>query len=728
MSTLPYDFVSIDTAKIKSHEPIWHDGSQVDKLGLLSGELHVTMTVKTPLLVGNTHYSKAQALPDALVGFVNLPDKKNIIEPLFGPQQANGQPGPVLINPRAIKGMIRHSIGALTNAPMERVGERQYGFRPNLERKQFGALKNQAKLTSYAAIVTKNDNDALEIELLPQELDAFIWAQTVPANAFPANSISGALSIAQTIWVETNNSRRKKWLDDAYGKSFSDENAIDRASGNPAVASRARKRSYAQQDLPSGSRLCAYWFGQDRLGKHQEFARKVNNKIPEVDNYKWVIVPPQATNPIVISISKQSRIIAQLARTEKFLANSATGHLMDHPNLAAENVKTIQDALALATHADWKPNQIIFVEMQSTTNALTVNEIVSLGHHFRYYWAYTDSVRQRANADGVRVDRSELTPTPTEVPTEKSDKPSALSGARSLFGYVRDKENPSTHLGKKEFTRLAGRITPNFAVEVDSHKPIADRFMAGSLCTALPILGSPKPSAAEFYLKQQLGIVSLPLATAADNQASETMGYGEARINSLVSQSSGLAGRKFYPHGMCTVFQGNQSLDAQQSDQASLVRFVIKPDRKLRCSIRFKDLRPAELELLLAALAPERLKSICPVGFPADATFAQKLGYGRPLGMGTIAFSIDRVALWSAGSLTDTTNYNLVNAVLLKSMINFASAQKWLKLMQFSGTQLAAREFHKAKAKPNELTSASNPLEIFNWHTAIRKKHALFRS
>jgi len=732
MSTLPYDFVSIDTAKIKSHEPIWHDGSQVDKLGLLSGELHVTMTVKTPLLVGNTHYSAEQAegavtgadgltqLPAMLGNFGRVKKTKNIIEPLFGPQQANGQPGPVLINPRAIKGMIRHSIGALTNAPMERVGERQYLFRPNVARKQFtGNYLHHAKLIMVPAVVLEVGDGDLKLQLLGNRAD---------------------LALPKLIWTKPTDRANLESLFDVFETGQRTKKAIDRnvvQQQNKSVFRYGGHQTVGTQSFT----LCSYRSGQDGRSLHAQRFNGANAALVPCEKHPWIVIN-DAWRGAIVSLHKTDRVMQQLKLTYEVLADTKVGHLKDHPSLKdKDEKKRISDAVKDEQH--WHAHQLVFVEVAAAAFArpvITASDIVSLGHHFRYYWAYTDSVRQRANADGVRVDRSELTPTPTEVPTEKSDKPSALSGARSLFGYVRDKENPSTHLGKKEFTRLAGRIAPNFAVEVDSHKPIAERFMAGSLCTALPILGSPKPSAAEFYLDQATNFDF----RYTDQQAAELVNdqhpsiiqtFGEWHNTGRDIQTSPrLRGRKFYPHAKCVAFPNYPDYaapadDHVQSDQASLVRYVLKPGARLKVAIRFKDLRPAELALLVGVLEPVRIfRKIYrgPGEVSATLGYANKLGYGRSIGMGSVACNIDAVRTFGNDKF-GSTNLALnapaherllsgLMATLNEDHFSVIAASKWNVMMRFNEANLQTKAFFKHNDA------------IFNWHTAIRKKHALFRS
>lgn len=153
---LPYGFIRINTEKSVLDTPILHDGSSGGEL--LSGEICCTLTALTPLLPGNARYSVEEADQQKLNkwGFDTLDQDKQIAEPLRLPD------GRVVIAGSALKGMIRHSLSALLDAPMERVTEHHYTYRPNLDH------ANPAARECRPAIVTgKNSIGEWEIDLLP---------------------------------------------------------------------------------------------------------------------------------------------------------------------------------------------------------------------------------------------------------------------------------------------------------------------------------------------------------------------------------------------------------------------------------------------------------------------------------------------------------------------------------------------------------------------------------
>ena len=125
----PYGFVALPE-KLESAPPIWHDGTS--STGRLSGEIRFELTALTPLLVG---WERGQVgdsgsdwpVPANLVGVGQLARNKSVLCPLRAPWGKR----PVIIPGDSLKGLLRHELGALLGAPMERVAERSYSYRPN---------------------------------------------------------------------------------------------------------------------------------------------------------------------------------------------------------------------------------------------------------------------------------------------------------------------------------------------------------------------------------------------------------------------------------------------------------------------------------------------------------------------------------------------------------------------------------------------------------------------
>lgn len=330
--------------------------------------------------------------------------------------------------------------------------------------------------------------------------------------------------------------------------------------------------------------------------------------MPGPFTYDLALVPKKAGIQLDISSVCYERYLDDQT---KILANNEIGHPAAHPLPIDTNA--VEKAIIAAS--EFSVGQLIYVELSTEKEKVTKNsKVVSCGHHFRYRWAYTSSVRMK---DGRVRDCLAVR---TE---EQGAKPRQLTGARLFFGYVKNKDTP---IGEKAYERLAGRIAPNHAIS-QKNPPFLGEKEKG-YCVPLKILGQPRPSAYEFYLQQPAGGGMLQT-------------YGD-----LPGDAGGdLAGRKYYPH-QPAVRNSQQIAPADQeninSDQATLARFICQPETTFKFTLRFARLREWELGALLAVLEPYRLVEN---GEPND--YAHKLGLGRPLGMGSVTVRADQVRIRS---------------------------------------------------------------------------------
>lgn len=136
----PYGFVPLPD-NLTTAPPVWHDGTSAKDR--LSGEIRCEIETLTPLLVGwerrkiddadetwPVPYTSASGdTVDVQFGSVvhTTIKSKSVLCPLRAPWGDR----PVLIPGDSIKGLLRHELGALLGAPMERVAERSYSYRPN---------------------------------------------------------------------------------------------------------------------------------------------------------------------------------------------------------------------------------------------------------------------------------------------------------------------------------------------------------------------------------------------------------------------------------------------------------------------------------------------------------------------------------------------------------------------------------------------------------------------
>jgi len=399
-----------------------------------------------------------------------------------------------------------------------------------------------------------------------------------------------------------------------------------------------------------------------------------------------------AANKIPKTIEKG--VLDHYHKTQKILADDEIGHLSNtHPltsKLGKEGIKNVRKAIQTAT--EFIINQLIYVEIE--VNEGKLGEIRSIGHHYQYRWAYTSSVRIKNGKP-----RDCLTPTADELLPETQDEnvtdiaPKKLTGARLLFGYVRNEENK---IGKGVYDRLAGRIAFNHAVSVGVPDFLGEK--SKGYCVPLKILGQPKSSAWEFYLQQG---PENPPATYGDLP-------GDA--------GSDLAGRKFFYHqssvqNVTDIATADQ--DEIKSDQATLARFICKSETQFKFAIRFSRLRSWELGALLATLQPHRLfKQGNPIGY------AHKLGLGRPLGMGSVRISECRLNLCepSVTNIEQKAIQDLVKMIGLSRASVKEHVLKWLKFHTYRRDNPKRFDYPRDKKD-----------KIHTWHTNLQRKYSQLR-
>ena len=672
---LPYGFVPINIESAITDTPVWHDGSRPDDKeldsGLLSGELRCTLTALTPLLPGNTRYPirkdgdpKKEFVADPALlkqwGFGNSKPSKQIAEPL---RLADGS---VVIPGTALKGMVRHSLGALLSAPMERVEERHYTYRPNLDFNQ----QAQETLMVRPALVRAIKNDGWETEVFGHAKAALFVRQEVE-GLIRAASVNGKVS-GVLRGVEREINRNNKLT-----------NHLIESSGSWNCSSAMRLVNY--RGGIDGQGLLAAAFNKKDAWGHSRLG-----------TYNLALVP--ATSDVTLEIPG-SLYKRYLDEQSDVLANNKIGHLTKgHPlEFNADSV-----ASAINDSRAFSPGQLIYVELTTDSDGkVTSNSrVVSCGHHFRYRWAFTSSVHRKNGKI-----RDCLTPLPSEQKTVSTEgalkgSPERLTGPRLLFGYVRDKNNP---IGEKSFERLAGRIAINHAVTHGEPRFLGDPEKG--YCVPLPILGQPKSSAWEFYLRQDS--VTTPST------------YGDLPEN----EGGDLAGRKFYRHQpMVQSITDIAATDSETilSDQATLARYICAPGTEFRFAIRFSRLRPWELGALMVTLQPHRLLKN---GIPSD--YAHKLGLGRPLGMGSVRLNIDTSVFRSTGQNPLQTDIDAEDVIA--KAIN-ALGTRILRDAKLKSQLCLWMDIHSFKDSGRlDYPRDDRKNTIFDWHTDRRREYSKLR-
>jgi len=651
LSKKPYDFVALPK-DLTTAPPIWHDGTS--SKGRLSGEIRFEMETLTPLLVGwergvsksirtagivksfkddkgfgfispdgggvdvFVHHSAIEAdgrrslsngqrvtfdvengqrgpqashvrviddgikeeeldndwpLPANLEGVGELSNKKSVLCPLRAPWGKR----PVVIPGDSLKGLLRHELGALLGAPMERVAERSYSYRPNAkfpydqrdQRYREGTARLEPRLARVRTSTTINIGRK-QWPIL-ETLDVLSMATRDQQTYFPRREGRGRDAITITPTPE---------------------------------AEPYRGGLGAGEALPD-------------TVLSQETRQKLIHTHIEVPQLRVEHA----------SVRPSSSVLEQYAVTLAHLLDTNDGHFSSrHPYIGTNQQKQRQGREAIESGAAraFQPGDLVWVEWDTEKKC-----IVSLGWHYYYRWAYTDTVRQ--DADATKLERHGLFPLNAERQLDGTDEdkhrpPPELSLVRRLFGYAFDKENPgSAGIGKVDHTQLVGRVFVNAGLEVvGENDPDPARFLPP---TFLKELGMPRPSAVEHYLKQP----HHPQSRPSDKATLVT--YGDAAGYDAPGE---LAGRKFYlDREDAYTSEPWKDLPANHgNDRSTLALEASKPGRKFRFTVRFRDLDAAELAAILVALCPDQFKGV--LGGTHAAGYCSKFGYARPLGWGSV--------------------------------------------------------------------------------------------
>lgn len=744
----PYRFARIDVEKSCKNTPVWHDGSSERQETLYSGELRCTLTNLTPLLVAN----QALAL-ERLQGFVvskidhnrksiesrrvaNGPEKfnfaknKKLLQPLFYEDR-------VVIPGSSIKGMLRQSLGALLHAPMERVAERQFSYRPNLKPNP----EKESKYRVYPAIVETADADDFTVRLIDPSAyqnENMLFVSDQAHELIPKQM--GNESLLET----TASNNDCAWSYGVEKKKSKNHHYIFKEKKTRLWTKKERDKFSNKKPLTfSPVKLNHYCFdyvgGTDGAGK----LAKAFNRNAEV--YRHVYIeketydesqrrPTLPVEPGVLSYY-QDTVLAYLMDSETGLITSA------HPLIGEGKKKRDPEKV----QRPLRKNQLIYVEAEIDEHN-NPGRIVSLGHNFYYRWRYRDSIRRQWKApsdrDIVRPLSDELSePKQTEAAQAESEPaaaappeheaPQCLSGARLFFGFAAGDNSGCAGIGRGDFTQLAGRIAINAALADAGNRYCGSENEQYLVPLKQP--GAPKASAVEFYLQQP----ATPADKRQDNGAMLT--YGDLMVDNK-DGSGELNGRKFYLHQPDAAdwkVIKDISEDNPANENAPLGRYITETGGQFKFKLRFRALRDWELGVLLWILSLDQIKVRLPDepswqcvadylatlnaqnAGPAQPLFAHKLGYGKPLGLGSVRIETDDCLLLKdlaengtavPPSLQPAADENIeqwieqgLNKCDPETLLN------WLKLHQYRGR-------HRC-AYPGNGTA-------FNFHTQIRQRHA----
>lgn len=623
----PYGFVGLPD-HLTTKAPVWHDGTH--SAGRLSGEIRCELLTLTPLLVGWERHPADGAsdwpAPDSIAGF-QVPRNKPVLCPLRAPWGTR----PVIIPGDTLKGLLRHELGALLGAPMERVAERSYSYRPNAMYPNHPA--NRFLVPRLARVpeghVTTRLLDGKHHVRLPTRLELF------PAT------------------LEYN--KKAKRFDYAF----------DQRVGAP------------------------YRGGQGA-------GTKLNSK-PPVHTSLTVQRRDVTIETVDVPQAAQDGFIA----TVRHLIDPEHGHFSQrHPDVP--KIVTTEGArsriLEALTKEVFQPGDFIWVEWDTEQNC-----IVSFGWHYYYRWAYRDSVRK--DADAPRLERHGLFPLDKERESDTDGAPKELSLVRRILGYTGDNEG-SENIGTGDYTQLMGRVFVNAGLEVTNESESDDdRFLTA---TFLRELGMPRPSAVEYYLKQNLDAHGRPQTRSSDRATLLT--YGDA---AGYDEPGELAGRKFYldrPSARAADARDTNKVN----DRSTLALEASRAGRKFRFTVRFRDLDAAELAAILVALCPNQFKAV--LGGTHPDGYCSKLGYARPLGWGSVCIEAKHLLLLDETSEGPTLRTEADLAAWVRKNHQNASAQnEWLAIH---------RRNHPDAADYPCAEDRDGNRNIHTFHTWLRAQHS----
>ncbi|MBF0240056.1 MAG: hypothetical protein HQM12_20330 [SAR324 cluster bacterium] len=609
---LPYHFVSNDHPKSEILTPIVSHRLEDSKdKTLYSGEFHVELTCLTPFFTGNQHYirvsDRLQPKPK------DDSDHHTWIAPLTWPEvdltrrsiedltQIQWDQHSFLISPDTLKGLYGNLIDKLTAAPMKRVKERGFHFR---------MLKPE---WMKAGLLVQQGNQ---------------W-KIQEAERFQFDEGKQAQKDSRT-WkkAEYHHPNQPKGFANDYG-------------------SLSLKLSQSHYPIPES--LINVWKNAWEYNRDLDFhltAKSLNDlkqaRIPELDRVIQALRPltQSPENLIRTAFRKQIKEAIKDIVTEDVLVSwiaKKPGNKIDEKEMQKEIRKarrSIADQIVnvaekktvkLEKKPALKTGMVIFYRLNSQ------NKVAALSANLYLKWPYQHSVWNefQFTPDKTPQRRKQLGYFREEaLKTSKQ-----LTPRQKLLGYVFDKNSRHPDTPQDQYLpAYAGRVHFNFAV----CKPLSSQIQ-GPL--TLKTLGSPKPSAYEFYVQPQPPESATP--TLSD------YGFWED------PQVAPLAGRKHYLHYPpvaedLSVFQSQ----TQDNLNATVVGALVpdfkqsQPFPSFKFSVRFDKLEAYEVGMLQFVLnLSQGTKGQEIAGFLKEGKYtdlkelnvlAVKAGYARPLGLGSM--------------------------------------------------------------------------------------------
>ena len=262
------------------------------------------------------------------------------------------------------------------------------------------------------------------------------------------------------------------------------------------------------------------------------------------------------------------------------------------------------------------------------------HKVVAISPNFRMKWPFLDGTTQTNRYHGVYEpkNRPQFGYQPEEALEGKSIQDTKLTPRQRMFGYTYQDNCKQPGKKKTEYLEAyAGRVQFNFAV----HQPDTGRIYDGPW--TLPILGQPKPSSYEHYLRPYKD--ELVTDYRLPHRDTDPVPH--------------LAGRKHYLHQPLNQVKKGESSVKNPGQNGTLLTHLRwdwqkpNPFPIFRFTVRFTRLAKWEIGLLYRVLNISETRSPNTLVEPIEQPLIQgnifkelqlravKLGYARPLGWGS---------------------------------------------------------------------------------------------
>lgn len=737
-TSLPYDWVpialdkNVQATRGDALAPLWHDGANPGQTDLYSGELRFTLTTRSPLLVGNQRLKLDKIDPNvrqsieggctvrwrqdveascnaAKQGADNNRRRKQYNEQfetlvenhaeksLLVPLRL-GDDGPVLIPGESIKGMFRHAYGALLSAPMERVAEKTYSYRPNVV---VPDPDQPPVCAPWAAAIESCDLAKLElkVKLIKPNLRHVEFVHDDECSFDPALPRAAAIQGLDSGTQVKN----KRCFTTIRVNRETQQVQVGQGQGG------RWKNDAGGQELTAFKTLwLRYHFGINGCDGYVKTGPSPNpRKHPSVlvplDEYEW-----NAFN--TSSVTVHPTVVRQYLETIAHLKDDSTGQ---RSRLSKDDQKKVLKG----KFPDLQPGDLLFCEVTEVSRTSRTQKVIAFGHNFRYRWRHLNSVTQLTTAfeggNWKTERRVEMRAHPLEKPSDPVQgfaalPPERLTAARNLFGYAVDENNPSFESGghkglaslRDPFNRLAGRVSFNFAIEwLREGDNEARRFVnADKGCFVfMHPTAEPKPSQSRSYVPGLdrtwgEGLRSARLKFQRQDPSGAMVDVLEDFVL-LQGGTRNFAGRKFYLHqfdgrgqdrwalppshyNLEALYQKEKKPEAHAApadlwelvqylwgQHSAVARYMSSAGREFGFTVRFKDLRAQELAAMAAVLEPgllaaavlqpdsgERLRAtkeyLESLQRDGRLVFGHKLGHGRALGLGSVTLECKAAIRW----------------------------------------------------------------------------------